>query len=305
MRPGTPTSPDSLVGAVRRALDDPAVEVRAWRQGTDFRADLAVRDGRVLGVVRSPRIEVADTDYDGVIDYGAVLAKEVRVGRLLRRYGVPTPATLASGERADGLPSWVMCEYVADETAESLTPALQTELGRICARIHAIPIEEVRAILPQEPWHHVFLDRMAHRVAGLSRFSAIGDPARLLARIRQIAAGHRPTRLSLLHLDLRPENVCVRGDGIAALLDLANAIVGDPLFELGRLRAIGHLDDRFLAGYREVAPVPGDLTGPVTLVYELETTALLTAVAKEETMDAALFDRMRARSEEIVARLEA
>jgi aminoglycoside phosphotransferase (APT) family kinase protein len=300
-----PTSADSLVVEVRRVLEDPAVEVRPWRQGTDFRADLAVRDGRVLGVVRTPRVEIADTDYDGVIDYGAVLAKEVRVGRLLRRHGIPTPAVLASGERGDGALTWVMSELVEQGTADALSPAMQSELGRLCARIHGIPAGEVRAVLPPASWHDVFLGRMAHRLAGLSRLCAIGDPARLLARIRQIATGHQPSRLSLLHLDLRPENLCVDGDRIVAVLDLANATVGDPLFELGRLRAIGQLTDRFLGGYGEVRAVPDGIAGPVMLVYELETTALLTAVAKEETQDATLFDRMRARSEEIVAQLEA
>jgi aminoglycoside phosphotransferase (APT) family kinase protein len=98
----------------------------------------------------------------------------------------------------------------------------------------------------------------------------------------------------LLHMDLRPANLCVRDGQIVAVLDVANALAGDPLFELARIRNYGLLTDSFCAGYGLSAGQLRDV-GSVVDLYELETAALLTVVAVEEIDDETLHTSSRAR----------
>jgi aminoglycoside phosphotransferase (APT) family kinase protein len=212
---------------------------------------------------------------------------------------------LAYGERNGDEPSWVITEYIPHDEVPFLSPEMLAQLGDICSRLHAIPLEYLDAIGPSGLWQHYFPERLARRLAGVADYCYIQNPSGLVTSVSDILALCEPKRPSLLHLDLRAENLCLVDGRIVAVLDLANAIVGDPLFELGRLRAFDLLTDDFLRGY--AARFTGSLTDECMLlsIYELETTALLTAVAKEELMNVELFDRMRRRTDRIVGQLEA
>jgi aminoglycoside phosphotransferase (APT) family kinase protein len=94
-------------------------------------------------------------------------------------------------------------------------------------------------------------------------------------------------------MNLRAANVCVREGGIVALIDVANCLVGDPLLELGRIRAHGLLDQEFLTGYGlDLATLTHN---EMTLldVYDLDTAALLTVVGIEEIDDIELHNMQR------------
>lgn len=125
---------------VRRALGDTGLGVTPWREGVDYFADLVRHhgDGRIVGVVRSPRHEVLSTGYEGTVDFADVLTKEVHVLRLLGRAGVPAPSVLAWRRRSSprGI-SWVLCEHVDHQPATALNEDQQHELGRIASRLRA------------------------------------------------------------------------------------------------------------------------------------------------------------------------
>jgi aminoglycoside phosphotransferase (APT) family kinase protein len=108
---------------------------------------------------------------------------------------------------------------------------------------------------------------------------------------------------SLLHMDLRAPNLCIRDERIAAIIDVANCVVGDPLLELGRLRRYGLLTDAFLRGYGlDISDLNADELALLD-VYELDTAALLTVVAVEEIDDVDLHKLQAARTEYLAAQL--
>ena len=107
---------------------------------------------------------------------------------------------------------------------------------------------------------------------------------------------------ALLHMDLWAPNICVRDGRIVAVLDVANAVAGDPLLELARLRNYGLLTTEFCEGYGLSAGVLLDVARFLD-VYELDTAALLTVVAVEEIDDEALLARSRGRVRELSAAL--
>src|SRR5262245_32508314 len=101
-----------LERSLREALNDPDLTVRAWRAGADFWADL-VETSEFTAVVRSPKVELVDTSYDGVVDFGGVIEKEVRALELMAAAEIPVPKVLGwqRSPRPDA-PSWILLSFV-------------------------------------------------------------------------------------------------------------------------------------------------------------------------------------------------
>ena len=59
---------------------------------------------------------------------------------------------------------------------------------------------------------------------------------------------HRPKR-SLLHMDIRPDNVLVKQGRIEAFIGWFNALIGDASLELCRVAEYGLLTPEFVEGY--------------------------------------------------------
>ena len=262
--------------------------VRPWRAGTDFWADRAeTADGPA--VVRSPRIDRVETSYDGVVDFGAVIEKEVTALGLMAAAGIPVPRVLG-WRRGD--PSWVLRSYI--EHAEGAAVPLR-RLGALTRDVHDIR-PSVPGLRPFESWTCFIQDRLGQRLEAARRYCDL--PGSLERPVTALLASREEHTTSLLHMDLRPANVCVADGGIAALMDVANCIVGDPLMELGRIRGYGLLTDEFLAGYGspELSPALLDL-------YELDTALLLTVVSVEEFDDPDLHRDQATRATELAARI--
>jgi aminoglycoside phosphotransferase (APT) family kinase protein len=278
---------------LRAALGDSLVSVRPWRSGLDYWADLAYRGDEIIGVVRAPRQEISATSFEGIVDYGAVLAAEVAVLRLLAEGSVPAPAVI-SWRRADrGGLSWMLCEYVEHENGAELTPDLHRELGELARAIHSIRPRDPELSRGQE-WAPFVLERLRARLAAARPYTGGLPTARVLERAAEVVGARADSAVSLLHQDLRAENLCVRNGRIAAVIDVANAIVGDPLFELARIRSYGLLTSEFCAGYG-IGPDELSRWSGLLDIYEIDTAAMLTAVAVEEAGDRELMIASRRR----------
>lgn len=262
--------------------------VRPWRAGTDFWADL-VETGDGPAVVRSPRIERVETSYDGVVDFGEVIEKEVAALGLMAAAGIPVPRVLG-WRRGD--PSWVLLSYI--EHDEGAAVPLR-RLGELTREVHGIR-PSVPGLRPFESWTGFIRDRLGQRLAAARRYCDL--PASLERRVTARLATREEHATSLLHMDLRPANICVADGRVAALIDVANCIVGDPLMELGRIRGYGLLTGEFLAGYGDPELDPALLD-----LYELDTALLLTVVSVEEFDDPGLHREQAARATELAARL--
>lgn len=292
----------TLTREVSEALREDHVHVRPWRAGVDFWADLACRGDEVLGVVRTPRYQTVQTSYEGTVDFGAVIEKEVLVLGLLASQGVPVPAV--HGWRRSHGPgglSWLLCDYVEHEPTSTLTPELQQGLGQLARTIHSVTTDAPE-LLPATRWPTYVVDRLRNRLTAAAMYLADLPIDELLRRAAPAVAPRQASATSLLHMDLRAANLCIRAGRIVAVLDVANAIVGDPLLELARIRSYGLLTEAFCAGY---GTSPEELGQWRTLldIYELDTAALLTVVAVEEAADADLYASALARVEELTAAL--
>ena len=288
-----------LTPSVRRALGDRTLTVRPWRRGVDFWADLVTQAGVQVGVLRSPRYETLETSYDGPVDFGDIIEREVTALGLMSAGGLPVPRVLGWQRGESGAPSWVLLTYVAHDDDPDV-PLRQ--LGELTRRLHDIR-PRLPGLEPAGDWAAFMCGRLFARLAAARAYCDPRFDDDLRAGVAGLLRSRHGHASSLLHMDLRAANLCVRDGRIAAIIDVANCMVGDPLLELGRIRGYGLLDDQFLGGYGLDAHAfgPDELT--LLDIYELDTAALLTVVAVEETDDAALHAEQAARTEYLTARI--
>lgn len=278
-----------LQAGVQREYPGRDVRVHAWTAGIDFWADLLFLDDHEHGVLRSPQHERLETSYEGVVDFGAVLETEGEALRLMAAAGVPVPEVFTVYRApVDQEPSWMLQQRIRhDDTAE--VPL--RELGRLTRLIHDIqPCSDL--LKPTTAWASDFWRRLDQRLRAAAPYCSGLDVDAIAAVIPWLEE-RAPAATSLLHMDLRGTNICVQGQEIVAIIDAANCIVGDPLLELGRVRAYGYLEHDFLTGYGQAEWSPAEEA--LLDVYELDTAALLTVVGIEEIDDPQLHITQRDR----------
>lgn len=222
---------------------------------------------------------------DRYVDTRALLQWEYTVASHAAAHGIPVarPIDLIFGD-IDVLVS----DYVPDDGRG----ADQAELGRLLRRLHAIPPPPAPSVAGgTKPPAAVVSERIVARWRELS--AAIpsltaGFTSRKLAAI--LAA--RPAT-SLIHLDVRSANLRCASGRVLGLLDWSNALVGDPLLELGRLAEFARLKDNgldldaILGGYGLPTSVLAP-DRPELLVYRLDAAVMLAVVFTFEAPDGAL-----------------
>jgi aminoglycoside phosphotransferase (APT) family kinase protein len=295
-----------LQESLAQRLNDPAVRVEPYREGIDSWVDIVRRPSFADAVVRSAKVEQRMTRYDGLVEYGQVIEKEVVVTGLLRRHDLPTPPVIAWHRTTDPEtePSWMLIAFVPHFITNQLSGECQRDLGNLARRIHAIEPSgnDLRQLAPSANWHDWIRQRILTRVIAAQRYMSTPE-AEYLERVLDAAlATRRGRHRSLLHLDLRGPNLAISDNRIIAIFDLANAIIGDPYLELGRIRGCGLLSPEFLEGYGETLHNL-EQYGPALDAYELDLTALLVVVSREETDDARLHRQMVERTSTLLARL--
>ncbi|MEV8014980.1 phosphotransferase [Streptomyces sp. NPDC086554] len=288
---------------LRRALHDAGIRVSPWREGVDYFADLAHSDkAGIIGVVRSPRHEVLPTGYEGTVDFADTLAKEVKVLELLGDAGVPVPSVIAWQRRStpQGV-SWMLCEHIEHEPTAELDDDQQRQLGGITRAIHSIqPATAVGR--PQGSWQSYARARITDRLHAAEKYCAHIPVETVLSRSAIVLSHAAGQASALLHLDLRPPNICVRNGQIEAVIDVANAITGDPWLELARIRFCGLFTKAFQTGYG-LSSADVRRHDQLLNFYELDIAALLTTVAAEEIHDQELLKTSRDRLEQLCAQI--
>lgn len=148
--------------------------------------------------------------------------QEVTIYRALAGTEIPVPAVTATdlgSERPAYLMDWVdgrpLAEALLDPaTAEPVRTALMIEFGRLQRMINELTGPDLPTRGP---------DWIERRTGD--------DLGRRLSDLRS-------DELRLLHLDYHPLNVMVRDDRIVAVLDWANATLGDPRYDRARTESI-------------------------------------------------------------------
>lgn len=262
-----------------------------WRRGQDFEVYRVTAGGEDFAL-RVPLTNVADTGYDGRVDFGIVVEREAAAYELFTKAGVPVPRLLSWGKRSARYDrAWMITRFVDHDERDSLSAGQQRALGTVIRHLHSYrpPAGFTGPGGEGAPAPMVERIAMRYRRACLHVELPSADDI-LLVVWDSIMSEDAAATSHLLHMDLRPANLCFRQDRLLALIDMTNCIVGSRFAELGRLYAYDGLSREFLAGYGVAEFTSTEWTR--TLCYAVDTIAMLITVAAEELMDRDMLARM-------------
>lgn len=174
------------------------------------------------------------------LDLSIGMAPQAQLMRAAAGQGAPVPEVVAGsadqGAVAGLGAEWVVVSQVDGETIpqrilrdDALAEAragLAEQCGRVLARIHRIPLEEV----PDVP-------RKDALAAYRDTLDLLGQPHPVFEVALRWLVVNRPAKHgpAVVHGDFRHGNFIVAGSGIAAVIDWELAYIGDPMEDLGWL----------------------------------------------------------------------
>lgn len=151
---------------------------------------------------------------------------EYKLLRRLRDAGMPVARPLFL--RADGETPFLLTEYVAGESrfAPNNLSAFCEQLAQILSTIHSFDIaKHDLSFLPSQ--RNLIADELRSIAA-----DSLGIGRAMASALPQIAMN----ATTLLHGDFWLGNLLWRGDELAAIIDWEDAMLGDPLGDLGKCR---------------------------------------------------------------------
>jgi aminoglycoside phosphotransferase (APT) family kinase protein len=168
----------------------------------------------------------------------AGLETEAAVIAAVAALGVPVPPLHYVLQPADGCGSGFITGYVEGETIArkilrdaafaAIRPHLAFELGRILARIHAVPAAGLPRLEVTSP---------ASTLDAWERMQTTDDiPRPVFELARHWLRDHLPAQNGpprLVHGDFRHGNLIISPDGVQAVLDWEFVHLGDPMEDLG------------------------------------------------------------------------
>ncbi len=166
---------------------------------------------------------------------------EFRLLQTLKRAGLPVAQPLYLAR--DHAPPYFIATYLAGSPrfAADDRPAFCRRLAEVLAEIHGVDL--ARRDLS-------FLPRQADRLAEYLDAAGPGDE-RIRDAMRRAAHLIKPTGRALLHGDFWLGNLLWQGDKLSGIIDWEDAMLGDPLADLGksRLEMLWALGEQAMAEY--------------------------------------------------------
>lgn len=263
--------------------------ITPWRRGLDFEVMLLHADDRKY-VLRLPLQEVTETEYEGTTHYAEVVEREAALYPLLREAGVPVPRLLGWGR---GKRTWMLADLVEHDEVKELNEAQQHALGVAVRRMHQC------APALEGPGGQGDPDFLHERAVRRYRYATRHVDLPPVEVVAPLLRGPDEPRV-VLHMDLRPDNLCFRGDELVGVLDLSNALVAPRHVELGRLHGFGGLTAAFLRGYGA-----HDVDRRQMLVHSVDAFGLMIALAVEELHDQEMLADTGKRLQETIEELRA
>lgn len=245
----------------------------AGLQSLVFRAE-----SRAFGpiAIRTPIKRWITDDNDPCLDSRDLLRQEAALASHMLTFGVPVPRVHALVIEDHGL-DFLVSEYIAhDGTAYD-----SGQLGELVSLIHECPLPDIRLVAQDGgSTEETIALRLSRRLGVVEAASGrrLNPPSLAESRTILKGLGHRR---SVLHMDLRPENILTGDGSIVGLVDWDNALFGDPALELARMAEYGVLNRDFLDGYGGLN-WETRLSRPLNLLLRLDTAAMLAIVFLSE-----------------------
>ena len=223
--------------------------------------------------IKIPHSRWMSTGNEPGLDTRVILRKEFQLSRYLRTHGVQTPEAFFMHADDFGV-DFIISRFVESDSSK----LLDSEFGRLVRAIHDLPAPAVELVAsePSADVDEILTERIERRLKTLASITGltvcVPDIGSALSACRRDNVPE-----SLLHMDLRPENILVRCGHPVAILDWSNALVGDVVLDLSRAAEYGSLTEAALAAYgnSEFSMTPRT---PREIIYRLDTAIMLAHV---------------------------
>lgn len=248
-------------------------------QGIDF---LVIHlHSKKLGdiAVRTPKmrhINYGNETYDLLY----FLKKEKKIYKYCQNFDFPVPKFYFIHESDDII--FFVYEYVINDRT-NIPP---NQLAHILNKLHSLPIEQLSDIRINEHENTNFNLMLASRIQDRTqKLNYINPIFPTLDKNILIKFINHGDRRSLLHMDIRPDNILTRDNKIVSIIDWSYAIIGDPLLEVIRIEefsiANGYslFDHSFLDHYNIHSYA--DISDITELIYRLDAALMITLVFTE------------------------
>lgn len=229
--------------------------------------------------VRTPMKRWITDNNDPCMNSRDLLRQEASLASHMRTFGVPVPEVHALVIKDDRL-DFLVSEYVAhDGTAYD-----SGQLGELVRLIHDCPLPDIHPVAQTDAsTEETIALRLDRRMRVVESASGRKFSLPSLDELRT-TLGDLGDRRSLLHMDLRAENILTRDGKIVGLVDWDNALFGDPALELARIAEYGVLSVDFLDGYGGL-DWETQLPMSLNLLLRLDTAVMLAIVFLSEAPD--------------------
>jgi hypothetical protein len=229
--------------------------------------------------VRAPWNRWISNDNDENLDARELLQQEVMLASHLGAHGVATPKVYSLHLGEDDFDFMVSMFIDHDQSSPDAR-----QFGQLMKAIHGnLPPNVPLVIESGLPINEVLAERLVRRLRVVERQTRIELDIPELNDVKAMLEWE-PVRRCVLHMDARPENILTQEGTILAIVDWANALIGDPALELARIAEYGYLSKDFLIGYGDqncFAHIPPY----VELLYRLDTAVMLAVVFLAEAPD--------------------
>jgi aminoglycoside phosphotransferase (APT) family kinase protein len=281
-------------------------EVRSFADGVEFLIFRARSPEHGPVVLRLPRTHTFQTANNVGVRAGALLDQEYTLSRWLAVRGFPVAEALGIHTTPAGFPLLVSRFVESDDR-----PPDWSRVGELLARLHTAGTPDG---LPALQYDLTLPELVARRLSErLGRLRALRPVIPDLPPADRMAGrlATEPAMPSLLHLDVRRQNLLCRNGTVAALVDWSNALVGAPRMELARVREYAFIEENelgeeaILRGYAATSALPRP--DPVAdLLFRLDSAVMLAlvflSVAPKPYLGPAQVRRVLALMEELSSR---
>ncbi|OEH91154.1 aminoglycoside phosphotransferase family protein [Bacillus solimangrovi] len=221
-------------------------------------------------VVKVPKQIVYHNENDQDLSAKGLYMQDYLISEHLIRNGFSKVPRVFDLKEIDGCPILIQ-EYVEGDNAE-FHEGEYDEFGQELKKIHDMPLPDFKLIAQegQEDVNNTIIERIFKRIVAMNKLAGtdIHLPSKdVLTNVLKNGSNKK----SLLHMDLRAENILRKNHNILVFIDWSNALIGDPLLEFARANEYGLPVENILSGYGEYP-----LTSTAQeLIYRLDTAIML------------------------------
>ncbi|MBM7587689.1 aminoglycoside phosphotransferase (APT) family kinase protein [Bacillus pakistanensis] len=221
------------------------------------------------------------------------LEKEFLLTNHCRKHNIPVPRIHYFHN--DEAFSFMIQEYINGNHKE----VSFKEMGKLTYQLHTMTeLPDMEA-----DFHHSLSQRIVERTLKVEKILNQQFPLPSSLDLQTILNSY-PAKTRLLHMDIRPENLIFQHSKIKAVFDWTNAMIGDPVLELMRIKDYGFLNEDFISGYPDFKSEMKRVPDIVKWLYQFDTAVMLTQLFIDELQDFQQGERARRRMFKLYEKLK-